>query len=231
MSASPQIENGYTRIANEIIEALMRTNLSAYQGRVLWAIWRETYGYQKKQDWLSNGQLVEMTGLKKSHVSRTVSELITRNIVTKAGNKIAFNKDYTQWRELPKRVTVTPSGNKVTDWGYRSYQSGGTQKKKHIKKVLFSSDAPAFRLASFLLSLIRDRNPQFKEPNLQTWAKHIDLMLRVDGRSEADTGTVIEWCQADSFWQNNILSAEKLRKQYDRLFMEMRKAGKAAGNE
>ncbi len=146
MGASPQIENGFTRIANEIAEALMRTNISAYQGRVLWAIWRDTYGYQKKQDWISNSQLVEMTGLKKSHVSRTLSELFTRNMVTRIGNKIAFNKDYQGWRELPKRVTVTNSGNKVTDWGYRSYQSGGTPKKKVFKKrVLSDSDLSLFQ--------------------------------------------------------------------------------------
>lgn len=131
MGVSPQCENGYTRLANEIIEALMRTNLSAYQSRILWAIWRETYGFNKKEDWLSNSQLVEMTGLHKQHVSRTVTELIKRNIVTKAGYKVAFNKDYTQWKELPKRVTVTKAGYKVTDWGYRSNQSGGTQKKKY----------------------------------------------------------------------------------------------------
>ena len=44
MEASPQCENGYTRLANEIIEALMKSNLSAYQSRILWAVWRETYG-------------------------------------------------------------------------------------------------------------------------------------------------------------------------------------------
>jgi phage replication O-like protein O len=229
--ADPQVEDGYTRLANEIIEALMRTNLSSYQGRILWAIWRKTYGYQKKQDWLSNSQLAEMTEIKAPHVSRTVSELITRNIVTKAGNKIAFNKDYTQWRELPKRVTVTPSGNKVTDWGYRSYQSGGTQKKKHIKKETFSSDAPAFRLSTFLLSLIKDRNPQFKDPNLQAWSKHIDLMLRRDERTEPDIAAVIEWCQSHDFWQNNILSTDKLRKQYDRLYMEMKKRANKGGDQ
>ena len=47
--ASPQLEDGYTRIANELIEALMRTNLSAYQSRVLWAIWRKTYGFNKRK--------------------------------------------------------------------------------------------------------------------------------------------------------------------------------------
>ncbi|MGD0488851.1 MAG: replication protein [Syntrophorhabdales bacterium] len=134
MPASPQLENGYTSIANEIIEALMRTNLSAYQIRILWGIWRRTYGFHKKEDWLSNSQLVEMTGLRKQHISRTIKELLQRNIVTKSGYKVAFNKDYTQWRESPKQVTVTNSGYKVTSTGDHSNQFRGTQKKKVLKK-------------------------------------------------------------------------------------------------
>lgn len=128
--ANPQVENGYTRIANEIMEALMRTNLSAYQSRILWAIWRKTYGWNKTTDWISNSQLVEMTGIRKQHVSRTVKELIDRNIVTKSGYKKAFNKNYTQWRELPRQVTVTSLGYKVTSTGYKSNLVRGTQKKK-----------------------------------------------------------------------------------------------------
>lgn len=160
MAASPQCENGYTRLANEIIEALMRTNLSAYQSRILWAIWRRTYGYHKTQDWIANRQLVEMTGIKKPHVSRTVSELIMRNMVTQAGNKVGFNKDYTRWRELPIRVTVTPSGNKVTHRGTRSYPSGGTQKKKHKKKK--NAPSPEVRVAIDYFSEAVQREKGFK---------------------------------------------------------------------
>lgn len=54
-------------------------------------------------------------------------------------------------------------------------------------------------------------------------------MLRHDNRTEEDIGAVLEWCQGNSFWQNNILSTDKLRKQYDRLYMEMKNgAGRAA---
>ncbi len=133
--ASPQIEDGYTKLANEIMEALMRTNLPAYQGRVLWAILRKTYGFQKKEDWISNSQLVEMTGLRKQHVSRTMKELLERHIVTRSGYKVGFNKDYTQWRELPRQVTVTSSGYRVTSRGDSSNLIRGTQKKKVFKET------------------------------------------------------------------------------------------------
>lgn len=163
MGASPQVENGFTRIANEIAEALMRTNMSGYQGRVLWAILRETYGFQKKEDWISNSQLVEMTGLRKQHVSRTMKELLERHIVTKSGYKVGFNKDYTQWRELPKQVTVTNSGYRVTKNGYPSNQSRGTQKKKVFKeRVLSESDLSLFQKFYDVYPVHKGKQPAIK---------------------------------------------------------------------
>jgi phage replication O-like protein O len=103
--ASPQREDGHIDIANEIAEALARTNLTAYQTRILWALWRKTWGWHKKMDAIPNSQFVKVTGLYKSHVSRTITELKLRNMVTQVGNSLMFQKDYTQWRELPNGVT------------------------------------------------------------------------------------------------------------------------------
>ena len=54
--ANPQAENGYTPIANEIVEALYRVNLSAYESRVLWYLCRKIYGWSKKTDWIALSQ-------------------------------------------------------------------------------------------------------------------------------------------------------------------------------
>ena len=134
--AKPQTENGYTKIANEIIEALCVTNLSSYQSRLLWAVFRKTYGFNKKEDWISNSQLIEITGLRKGHVSRTKKELIQRKIlVTSSGNKIAFNKNYKRWRELPGKVTVTSLGTKVTNSGTKVTSLGG-HKRQYTKETI-----------------------------------------------------------------------------------------------
>lgn len=97
------------------------------------------------------------------------------------------------------------------------------EQEQEQDKKKYMSDSIEYRLADFLYSFILNRNNGFKKPNLHSWAKHIDLMLRVDNRKPADIETVIKWCQQDSFWQNNILSTDKLRKQYDTLFMKMNK--------
>jgi hypothetical protein len=69
MTANPQLENGYTQIANELIEALARFNLSPYESRLLWYIARKTYGYQKKTDAISLGWGVLKTSIHRRSTS------------------------------------------------------------------------------------------------------------------------------------------------------------------
>jgi len=84
------------------------------------------------------------------------------------------------------------------------------------------------RLAVLLLGLIRQRNPQHKEPDLQKWARDFDLMHRQDGREYEKIRRIIIWSQADTTpapgqtfcWANNILSPAKLRKQFDQLLLK-----------
>ena len=88
---------------------------------------------------------------------------------------------------------------------------------KKEKKNLFVEDSNEFQLASYFFELIRQNNPKAKHPNLQTWSKEFDMILRVDSRDFKDVRKIIEWCQRDTFWQSNILSPKKLRQQFDRL--------------
>jgi hypothetical protein len=53
----------------------------------------------------------------------------------------------------------------------------------------------------------------------------MDAILRIDKRYPPQVRAVIEWCQSDSFWHTNILSAKSLRKQYDRLRLRMKADG------
>jgi len=118
--ASPQLKNGFTKVANELLEALARINLCAYETRVLLFIIRKTYGWHKKTDWISLSQTVMGTGILKQHVCRTINSLKARNIIIRVKNKhVELQKDYEKWRnKLPKGVTrVTYPGNIITRSG------------------------------------------------------------------------------------------------------------------
>jgi len=113
--ARPQLENGYTPIANEIIEKFATLHLSPNQWQILFCVIRKTYGYKKKVDYIANCQIAEFTQLGKEVVSRAVKELTERNILTKDGRNIGLNKDWETWTKLAEpsiKVSNTANNNK-----------------------------------------------------------------------------------------------------------------------
>ena len=70
-----------------------------------------------------------------------------------------------------------------------------------------------------------DRQPNFKKPNLDAWAKDIDKAIRLDNRTPEQLLNAINWINSKQgdFWKSNILSCSKLRKQYDALEAAARK--------
>jgi len=102
---NPQLEDGFTRIANEILDALMRTKFSANQSRMIWCVIRKTYGYGKKDDWIALSQFEALTGITRPHICRALVELEMRNVIARIGKggmtKVRFNKRYTEWASLP----------------------------------------------------------------------------------------------------------------------------------
>jgi len=111
---NPQKEDGYIEIANEIAGALMKTHLSGYENRVLWAIFRKTYGWHKKEDWITNSQIAIMTNIAETHISRTIKMLVQRKIVIKNGKKLSFQKKYDRWKKFLKLTNAKKVTKKLT---------------------------------------------------------------------------------------------------------------------
>jgi phage replication O-like protein O len=158
----------------------MKTNLSAYQSRILWAIFRRTYGFHKKEDWLSNSQLAELTGLWKQHIHRAIKELKDRNIVTKRGYFLGFNKDYQGWRELPKGVTSHESNRKglqLEPKGVTKVTKRGPHKRIYNKYILRDSPNPA--VSEFLKYFGNRFQEKFGTPYTANFGKEGSLVKRV----------------------------------------------------
>jgi len=103
--ASPQLEDGFTQIANEIMDHLQRLHLSGNQWQVLMCIIRKTYGFHKKVDYIANSQIVEATGLGKTVVSRALGSLNRLNMINRNGKQIGFQKDWEKWPRLAEQST------------------------------------------------------------------------------------------------------------------------------
>lgn len=74
------------------------------------------------------------------------------------------------------------------------------------------------RLALYLFQKIKEQNPYVKEPDLQKWAHHINLMIRVDSIPIERVEKMIDWAKQDAFWSKNILSTESLRKHFPKMY-------------
>lgn len=122
--ALPQLENGYTKLANELLEALIGAGLTARQWAVVMAIIRKTYGFNKKADEIGLSQLAVMTGIDKTHLSRTVRELEAAKVIHRqAGthaHSLSINKKHSQWGLLKEqRVAESATVTKTATGGCR----------------------------------------------------------------------------------------------------------------
>ena len=99
--------------------------------------------------------------------------------------------------------------------------------------------AEASELATLLKDCILKNNPSVTVTVNQTntWGRDADLILRRDKRGFGQAKALLLWSQSNSFWWKNILSMGTLRKQWDKLFVQMEAEngragpqGKRAGN-
>lgn len=118
---NPQCEDGYTKIANELLDALSGIRIPGEAMQVFLVIIRKTYGYGKKEDMIALSQFA-ITGISKPHIIRAIKHLADMNlIIAEKGNKIittfCINKHYRQWKPLPKKATLPIKATKVPQKG------------------------------------------------------------------------------------------------------------------
>lgn len=104
--ASPQTEDGFTRIANELLEVINRAKLNGTQYAIILSTIRATYGYQKKSRTLGIAFFEVSTGRHRRQIANELTTLISRKIlIVKSGythgksRELQLNKDYETWLE------------------------------------------------------------------------------------------------------------------------------------
>lgn len=111
--ADVQPENGYTKIAHELLERLALTKLSPTQYRIILAVWRYTYGFNRKEHEMSLTFISNAIGADKRNIQRELKDLEEKKIIhqeIKSGSyrKITFNKNYDEWigKTAIGRITI-----------------------------------------------------------------------------------------------------------------------------
>jgi len=100
-------------------------------------------------------------------------------------------------------------------------KNDNNDKKKDTLRSKYKFETHHMKLAELLFKKIQENNPNAKEPNYESWANTFRLMMERDKKAGKEIQNLIIFSQQHHFWYKNILSADKLRKQYDRLLLEM----------
>jgi len=148
--ASPQKENGYTPIANEIMDELAKSKITGQEFRLIMHILRNTYGYSRKEYTASLSKIGQVIGMNRIVVKKTSDMLLSRKVigVTPGGNSNPstywINKDYDSWC-YPIRLQqgVTAGGNKAVTAGGNKLKilpidENNKSKKKKRKKEKYN---------------------------------------------------------------------------------------------
>lgn len=105
MVASPQLENGYTRIADELLEAVYTNVINAEFMRALFWIIRITYGFHKKITITNYKSLATALTISPEEARGLLTQMATLNYIlfesqTDSSNQcvVGINKNYDEWR-------------------------------------------------------------------------------------------------------------------------------------
>lgn len=103
--ANPQLENGYTRIANELIDAIGQLDLNGTEYKVLLCILRQTYGYQRKNHKISTSFISVWANCSLRAVKKALKRLRELDVVKVINEDqrgiisiLELNKDYDSWK-------------------------------------------------------------------------------------------------------------------------------------
>lgn len=103
--ANPQCEDGYTRIANTLLEGIMAYQFTGRELRILGKIMRETYGWTRIKAQISYGSISKATGISRPNVIKVVKKLIedgvlfSQSTAARHGFILGINKDFEKWQK------------------------------------------------------------------------------------------------------------------------------------
>ena len=100
--ANPQIENGYTKIANELLEAIAYKITNATWLKIVIYIIRITYGFQRKETETNYQAIATKTGFKEETIKDALGvmsgkKIVKFRVVSPKRFVISLCKNYDLW--------------------------------------------------------------------------------------------------------------------------------------
>ena len=224
-----QKENGYTSVANEILENIIKLPLNGTQFRIIMLLWRETYGFSRKECSLSASYISARLGIPRRQVQREMAFLfeckillIIKEATFNNSRVISFNKNYDGWRLIRHVMTNTtpvPQLDAPPDDELDTTPGDGldTHRKQPLKQPLkqppispetelniFEGKSFSGDLQSKILEWLEYKKEQkkpYKPMGLKSFLTQIENKLKI--YYEADVIELITECMSN-MWQGII---------------------------
>ncbi|EAP9738254.1 MULTISPECIES: replication protein [Salmonella] len=108
------LDDGYARLSNMLLEAYSGADLTKRHFKVLLAILRKTYGWNKPMDRITDSQLSEITKLPVKRCNEAKLELVRMNIIKQQGGMFGPNKNISEWSIPQNEGIPLKTGDKTS---------------------------------------------------------------------------------------------------------------------
>lgn len=130
------LDDGYARLSNTLIEAYAGADLTKRQFKVLLAILRKTYGWNKPMDRISDSQISEIAKLPVKRCNEAKLELVRMGLIHQQGGMFGPNKNISEWRTPQNEGISLKTGDKKSLKLRESYPSKQGDTKDTIQKTI-----------------------------------------------------------------------------------------------
>lgn len=97
------LDDGYTKIANLLLEALAMARLSSTQKGICLFLMRRTYGWGKAEDAISLSDFATACGTSPGYISRQIKDLLNKKVICRVSYQ-------------PGKTPVYTFNTRVADW-------------------------------------------------------------------------------------------------------------------
>lgn len=213
--ANPQIEDGFLRLANELVYALMKRRISGAEWDVVMAIATKTYGWHKKSEQISLSQLEKLTGHSRRTVAKVTGHLVSSRILGRAlgdprdgfiASTYWIEKDYDKWldpralQDTSALKDTTPRAPKGTTSCVDPSALEGTHKRQYKTKQL--------KTRHFVPPTVEEVRAYCLERNNNIDAESFVAHYETNGWVQGNRGKPIV------NWKSAVITWEKKRSQY-----------------
>jgi phage replication O-like protein O len=178
-------------------------NLSAYESRVLWYLFRKTYGWNKKTDWIALSQFSKDIGLDRRLVHRAIHSLSSKQMIViykddRGRVCYGFQKNYEKWEVSSKKMTVIDSDDEVSSIQMTRLSSIQIPTKESITKETNTKEkdistgvSPVLCPHAEIIKLYHKTLPQL--PRVIEWTETRQGFLRTRWKEKPERQNLAWW--------------------------------------